>query len=815
MSNRLRFLAAASAGVLISAAAGASAFAADTPASNDTTATVAEIVVVGASNAQGQKKQDAAYAITTANEQAILNAAPTSAADLVKLVPGLFAETTGGVSGPNIEVRGFPTAGDAPFVSMQLDGLPIFPVATLSFLDNSTQLRLDDTVKRMEATIGGPSVLWGAGQPGATINYVQKNGLTDQGGLARVTVGSGDLYRFDGYYGAKLAEDWYGSIGGFYRTDTGVRDTQFPADQGYQLVATLVHPIEDGRLTFYARTTDDKNAFFTPIPLISNNASGTSISAFPGFNPKTATFLGNANRLVSFDVGPGGQSMTADLGNGRGINTHVFGFDLTKSINGFDFSNKMSYMSGDALTVAQFTGANPETLGQFIAAEVSSANANSAVTTALGTATSGAATQVSNGQAVTNMNQQVIGIGVWYVDKQLTAFQDEARVSHKLGDDNTLTLGGFYTNYTSHDLWHLGNNQVMTVASNAQPLAITLNNGVKATNADGIYAPSFYSVNNDYTGTNVAAILADDWRLNDRLKIDGGVRLEQETIDATEEGITSGFIGTNAGQLYDYGASYLNGASKGAHYSGGAAAISLDGDYRISDGFNGFVGYNHGYVMPTFDDIRSGVTETTRVDQIQGGFKKVGPVYSAYVTAFYNKFTGQPSQQILANGTILNYLTSSETEGLEFEGAWRPVHGLDLNLSGDYQHGEYTSGGPGITNNEVVRQPEFQFRFTPSYNVPTGWGDLKVYGTVTYVGKRWADLQNTQPLPEYTTLDIGALWKLNNGVDLQFTGTNITNTLAITEGNTRVLGSGVSNSGVFLGRPLFGATYMVSASIHF
>ena len=86
---------------------------------------------------------------------------------------------------------------------------------------------------------------------------------------------------------------------------------------------------------------------------------------------------------------------------------------------------------------------------------------------------------------------------------------------------------------------------------------------------------------------------------------------------------------------------------------------------------------------------------------------------------------------------------------------------------------------------------------------------------MTYVGKRWADLQNTQPLPEYTTLDIGALWKLNNGVDLQFTGTNITNTLAITEGNTRVLGSGVSNSGVFLGRPLFGATYMVSASIHF
>jgi hypothetical protein len=46
------------------------------------------------------------------------------------------------------------------------------------------------------------------------------------------------------------------------------------------------------------------------------------------------------------------------------------------------------------------------------------------------------------------------------------------------------------------------------------------------------------------------------------------------------------------------------------------------------------------------------------------------------------------------------------------------------------------------------------------------------------------------------------------------TGTNITNTLAITEGNSRVLGNGIV-SNVVLARPLFGATYEASVAIHF
>ncbi|MGC1304939.1 MAG: TonB-dependent receptor [Caulobacteraceae bacterium] len=793
--------------------------------------TVNEVVVVGTVNPQGQRKLSTGYAITTVNEQQLHNAAPSSSADLLKLVPGIFVETTGGVSGPNIEVRGFPSTGDAPFVTFQLDSLPIFPTPSLSFLDNSTQFRLDDTIKRTEATIGGPAVLLGNGQPGATVNFVQKNGKDDPGGSLRFTTGTGSLYRVDGYYGGEIADGWYGSVGGFYRTDDGVRNTQFPADQGYQFVGTLTHDIDNGRLQLYARVTHDQNAFFTPIPLITSPSG--SISGFPGFNPLTGTFLGNANRIVTFDTTPGLNgaapgSKTVDLANGRGVDNHIIGFDFDKSIDGWDFSNKLSYIGEDALTVAQFTGATPETLGAFIQSEVATANAIPATVTAAGRlATTGTARAVGTGTPLANLNQQVIQIGVWDVDKRLNAFQDEARITREIFQGNTLTVGVYFTDYHSHDVWYLGNNQLMTVQNNATPLQVTLDNGVQATSPDGIVSPVTTALDNVYDGQNVAGFLSDSWKLTDKLRVDAGIRFEHERVNATIGNTATANLNSNPLAIYDNGASVLTGTSTPLTYSGSASSFAVDANYQFLDHLNGFVAYNHGYALPTFDDLRSGVFQTTYVDQAQGGFKTYGRFYAADITAFYNKFQGQPTTQTLSSATgqvsMVTFITDSQAEGVEFDGDVRPFKPLDIDLlrsfdiaiSGDYQHGTYTAGGPGIQDNEVARQPDLQFRITPSYTITTPVGPLNLFGTVTHVAQRFADLQNTQPLPEYNTLDVGATLDLPHRIQLMFTGTNVTNTLAITEGNSRVLGSGVASNGVFLGRPLFGADYQFSAVIKF
>lgn len=820
MQHRNKLLLAASAGVLFAMTADIAKAAEPAPNELD------EIVVTGVANAKGQRKQDAPFAITTATEEAMKDAAPTSTADLSKLVPGLFAEVTGGQSGPNIEVRGFPTAGDAPYVTFQLDGLPIYPVATLSFLDTSTQIRTDDSVGRLEGTIGGPAVLWGAAQPGATMNLTQKNGLDNPEGVLRATTGTGALGRVDGYYGGKVADGWYASIGGFYTTEQGVRNTQYPSDEGYQFEGTVTHTIDDGKLQLYGRVTDTNTQFFTPIPLLSTGSgSNTKISAYPGFNPLTATFFGNANRNVTIDTSPG-QSLTMDTSRGRGVDTHLVGLDFDKSWKGFDFTNKLSYYSGTTYSVTQFTGALPETLGSFINSEVTAANANTSVVAAAGLAASGTATFAGNGQAITNLNQEVIGVGDWYVTKQITAFQDEGRVSRDLFDGNRLTGGFYFTHYTSHDTWYLGNQQLLTLQNNAQPIAVTLNNGVKATSAGGTFSPVSYAVNNDYTGENEAGIIADDWQITDKLKVNAGFRLEHESINATMENRTSGLASTNALNLYDYGASELTGTYTGFDHGWWAHAFSVGADYEVMKNLNAFVSYNQGYVMPTFDDVRNNNGSTyeaiTHVKQVQGGVKTSSDMYSVYLTGFYTTFSGQPASQILTDGTIINYTLASDSKGVEFETALHPfrgqgqyLQGLEMSFTGDYQKGTYTAGGPGITGSEVARQPDFQFRLTPSYSFDTAYGSVKLWATTTYVDSRWGDQFDTQFLPSYVTEDIGASFQMDNGLEVRLTGTNITNTLAITEGNSRVVGSGTGAGGVFLGRPLFGASYEGSVAIHF
>jgi outer membrane receptor protein involved in Fe transport len=114
----------------------------------------------------------------------------------------------------------------------------------------------------------------------------------------------------------------------------------------------------------------------------------------------------------------------------------------------------------------------------------------------------------------------------------------------------------------------------------------------------------------------------------------------------------------------------------------------------------------------------------------------------------------------------------------------------------------------------VQRQPKVQFRFTPSYQVNTEMGTVRLFTTYSYIGERFADQENQQILPKYHTLDAGVVAHLNNGLDLRLTGTNLTNEIGITEGNTRVLGNATTD-GVFMGRPIFGRAYEVSVGFTF
>jgi outer membrane receptor protein involved in Fe transport len=199
--------------------------------------------------------------------------------------------------------------------------------------------------------------------------------------------------------------------------------------------------------------------------------------------------------------------------------------------------------------------------------------------------------------------------------------------------------------------------------------------------------------------------------------------------------------------------------------------------------------------------------------QYEIGLKTSTRYYDLFLTGFYNRFHNLIFSQILDDGTNVVRFGGSRAYGVEFEGAVRPITGVQLGFRGVYQDGKFKDFGDN-TGNQVARQPKFQFALMPSYTFRSSWGQARVFGTYTHVGKRYADENNQQPLGAYDTLDLGAAIDLNDRFSIQASVDNVTNTLALTEGNVRTLSSGTDN-GYFLGRPIFGRHATITASYKF
>jgi outer membrane receptor protein involved in Fe transport len=790
-------------------AAPAPAAAASAPAASPKPAVekLEAVIVTGTARSEGLKKLDASFSITTASDEQIKDAAPSSAADLLKIVPGVSVETTGGQTGNNIEVRGFAATGDAPWTSFQLNGATIFAMPTLSFFEGSTLFRLDDTIDRVEVLRGGPSPIFADGNPGATVNFImKKGGNVPEGGL-RVTAGTGDLKRVDGYYAGKISDGWYGSFGGFFRTSQGIRDTQFPSDRGGQFSAMLTRKLDDGELSIYGRWLEDKNTFFLPIPVIASDG-GHSLASFPGFPAQTATFLGNELRQIEFESAPGTPPGTTkiDMADGRGVDMHLYGANLDKKLGDWTISNKTNTMAGTVPTYAFFTGANPSTLDEFIAANLNGS-------------TGGSGRYVNNGGGVVPGSTQVISAGAWAVVKKLQSFTNDFRISRDLSQDNTLTLGAYFSDYSSADVWSLGNNFLFTLDPHGGRLVdVTLNGNPSGTDAvlsrNGQLSGAFFNLNAHYNGQNTAVLVADEWRPSEALRFDGGVRYERQRVNGTISNASGVDLDGNPNTLYNNGVSVVNGTVNTISQTDHHASWTAGANYYLRPDVSVFGRVNSGFQFPQFDSLRSGQTQTTLIKQYELGLKTNTKLYSAFLTGFYNTFSGLSFQQILASGVTVNSIGGSDAKGIEAEVSVRPLAGLELSLSGDYLDAKYKDFGAN-TGNRVQRQPKLQFRFTPSYRFNTELGTFKVFATFTHIGERFNDVQNLQILPKFNTLDAGLVAHLGNGIDVRLTGRNLTNTIGITEGNTRITTSGVGANGVFLGRPIFGRSGEISVGFNF
>src|SRR5262245_56172913 len=409
------------------------------------------VVVTGSAISGGVTKLEASYNIVTATEEEIRRSNPKSTADLLKISPGMWPESTGGQTGANIEIAGFPGGGDAPYFTTQLMGSPLYGMPTLSFFETTSIFRLDDTVRSVEILQGGPSVVFAGGQMGATANFLLKTGTDTPSGSLGLTYGDENLYRVDGFFGFPLGNDWYGSVGGFWRQSDGVRDPQFTADDGGQITATVSHESDAGKLVLYARYLDDKNQFITPIPVIQRGTD--SFSAYPGFDPLTGTYYSKDIQHVSLPGYPNGGT-NADLANGRGAQMFFAGANFSHELaNGWSISDYFLVNGGDVDTNALFSGGNPALLNDELYT----------IPTDLGgfALPAGSATATFVGGGTVAPTQDVIHQGWWFIHKKLENINNDFRVSKELVEGNTLTLGVYLAYYEMDDEWALGNQMLM------------------------------------------------------------------------------------------------------------------------------------------------------------------------------------------------------------------------------------------------------------------------------------------------------------------------------------------------------------------
>lgn len=701
---------------------------------NKESSQIEQIVVTGKASGMSGLRVDQSYAITSVSADNITKLAPKSTAELFTVVPGVWSESSGGVAGANVFVRGFPSTGDAPFLSLQLNGAVIYPPSTLSFLENSSIFRLDETIQFMEALRGGANPVISHGQPGLTTNFVLKEGSDQTEGLVKYSTSNYGQQRIDGVISGKLADRLYFMAGGYINQSEGPRETGFTSEKGHQFTLNITKELDNGTINFYTRQTDDHGVWHLPVPLNIN-----------GIDNKF-TQIGPLNRQASIAYGPNGETASYDFADGRGWKGGITGgtvdLDLTDD---WRLVYRFSHLSGQANTLGLVPEGGAARLGDI-------RGTNETVT--------GAAT--GNSYSDDTFVQQ---IGRWVVLKDLNAFTNDLALTHRT-DNATYTLGLYQTRYGVKDWWSIGNQAWHALQKGGELLS-----GL-ACNDNQDSCSWNYDIDASGDGHTQAFYAAVEYQLTEQLRIDAGARRENHQIVYTvDEGLTGR-------------------TSKAVDYDESKIAWTVGANYMWQPNMGVFARVNQGNKMPHFDDFRdnfdaftSGDKLIKEVSQYELGYKWAERNHSLYITSFYNEVEGEVF--VTRPGAPVEVLTTKAL-GIELDANYIASNGFMLNLNATLQDTEISNHpDPLVIGNQAMRQPKWQVRLTPSYGFALANMDATLYGTVSSVSDRYGDNGNTVTLEGYTKLDVGFQLDVTDNLTAQFAVANLTDKAGVTEGDPR------------------------------
>jgi len=783
-----------------------------------------DIIVTGRAGTGERRKSEMSYSVTRIDEQSLRMQAPTSVTEALKSVPGFWVEASGGEASGNVRARGVPVDG---YGSIQLleDGIPVQHDPALGYLNADQVFRIDETIERIEVVRGGPASLFYSNAPAGAVNFIPRQVGDHAEGLVKVMLGADSLYRTDFWVGAPVG-DWKVALGGFYRSEGGVRDPGFTANRGGQLRATISREWERAKVSLDVKRVDDIVAFYTGIPM--RTYPDGKIRAVPGFDGHKGTVAGPETERVKMVMGDGS---IYDFDNSVGTQvkrTQITGKFEFEPWDGWKIANTTRY--NDSWT--QRNGVYPNTLqsASSLLTSQSALLAQAPGATALQFRYVTSPNQVFD-TANQNGNGLVIVGGLRGLTLPVKEFMSDTRISRQfeMGGTHDLTFGYYFANI-DEDFSRYSSTALLDVQDNARLLNLVAVDGagnvLKTFTDNGIYKYGYEWEDARGSQTTHALYLADEWQITPNLRIDGGVRWETMRARGTVGLKKTVSLGTPATSSISTGSGVY--ANYDSNFS--RATWTLGVDYQFNRHAGLFARYTSANRLPSLGNF---VTSPTAKPIIQTmdlgevGLKYASPLLDIYATGFWTKYNnvGFTNYRFDLNGPAVSEARYADTQtfGLELEGTLRPARWFDLSATATLQDPKYkgltyvdaTGKSFDFDGNRLIRIPTMSLRFVPGINLFDG--RFRLQGSWEYEGKRYVDTANSVRLPAYATVNLSARFDVSKGLSLYGYVDNLNNSLGLTEGNPRAgeLMNGDAGANTFIARPLIGRNFRAALMYRF
>lgn len=690
----------------------------------------------------GKSKMRASVAVSTLEADQIMQASPTNAAEILRSIPGVRAESSGGEGNANLTVRGVPiSAGGARYVQFQEDGLPVLLFGDVAFVTPDMYLRADGGLSHLEVVRGGSASTLATNAPGGIINFITRSGK-EKGGSVGIAKGIDfNQTRYDFDYSAAISEKTRMFIGGFYRTGDSSRPAGVTAEEGGQLRANMTRELENGYVRLSFKHLDDKTPMNMPVPVKTVNGTITEMA---GIDPRKASFY-SPYWVKDIVLDKNNERVATNVNDGLHVTNNAIGAEASLNLGGgwvLDEKFRKSTNTGRFISIFPADNGNAQKNMSY----ATGPNAGKAYTGAAFTA------------AMFNTSIDDLGSTV-----------NDLRVSNAFNaaDGKFTVTAGLFTSLQNVALtWNF--NHYLLQATGDKPAL--LNSAGTIVGSPGLLAQGTdvwggccnRAIDAQYKTTSPYAAFGFE---SGSFNIDASVRRDVQDASGTyNQAVRQNYSQANL-KTIDYTVNHTS-YSVGVNYS---VDKNLAVFARVSDG----IAFNADRVM--FGNPLDGTTpiSTNIVKQTEAGVKWKSGDLRSFVTLFQAK-TDESNFEATTQKFSAN---SYDAKGVELEASYR---------LGDFR----LNGGLTVTNATIVgasdksiigktprRQARTVYQLAPTYTI----GDVVLGASLIGTSKAWGDDGNTLTLPGYKVVNAFLNYQVNDHVKLSLNANNLFKQIGYTE----------------------------------